>query len=90
MEFLKYAVHYDNNGNKISAVVCSRIDITESRSLFYSARTGFCRRYFSTVISICIEAATITVYYLDNSYIIITKFSNDKYHPELIKDPAKC
>lgn len=69
-----YVTHYDNNGNRITAVICCRIDITESRSLFYSARTGFCRRYFSTIISICIEEKITTVYYLDKSYITIEQY----------------
>lgn len=74
----KYCVtHYNQEGEKINALRCKRVDIVTSHSLYYYDNSDkLVYRVFSSVTSVNLEAGIITVYYLNGSYIIIKK-AND-------------
>ena len=77
MKFPYIVTHYDQHGTKIISLRCKRIDIMESHSLFYyDLSDHLVYRTFSGIGSINIEAGIITVYYIDQTYIVIRK-SND-------------
>lgn len=69
-------IHYNQDGEKLYSAPIKRVDIITSHSLFYhSEQKSAVYRIYTTLTSVNLERGIITAYYLDGSYIIITKIN---------------
>lgn len=75
---MKYKmIHYTSDGQTITYFRCKRIDIVNSHSLFYyDCSDHKIYRIFSDVNNVNLEAGIITVYYINGSYVVITKVND--------------